>query len=167
MGRQLPQHERPRHLRRIAILKPGGIHFHPWDFVLYQVQREVHARQQGRRVDPLRIEVGITGRFLFAVERFAQLSHLVGQGEPIFHVGIQGPDGAGYHLKGRLDFGAEGTSRPEFPGIQHGAHHFADVAALGQEGLGHAVHQRGRRIIGHESLRQLGGDELGGGRMRR
>jgi len=51
--------------------------------------------------------------------------------------------------------------------MEHRLQHFTDIAVFLQEGLRHVINESGRRIIGDEAHRQLGGYKLRRGRMAR
>jgi hypothetical protein len=77
------------------------------------------------------------------------------RGKREIHVAVHRADRARHHLQRRFYFRAVCSHAPELFRFEQGSHHFAHVAAGLEERLRHAVHQRGRRLIGHEALRQL------------
>ena len=68
---------------------------------------------------------------------------------------------------GVLTFAARAAGAGELRRGDDRRHDRADVAVRPAEGVGRAVHERRRRLVGHEAPRQLVRDEARGGRVRR
>ena len=121
----------------------------------------------GRRVRPVVAAVAVAGGRHAGVERLAHGLQRGRHPAARSHLGVGRAQRAEGELHRRLRLGGQEDLGPELRAAHEGLDQLGDVAVGGKEGPRGAVHERGRRLVGHQALGQLAGDEARGGGVAR